>query len=94
VSDWSLYLVTDPKLGGGAEQVPDIVNAAVRGGVSVVQLRDKDASDEVFARRAAQLKDTVADRVPLFVNDRVETAVGLHDRTVGRDPGPPRCSRP
>ncbi|MGO2516372.1 MAG: thiamine phosphate synthase, partial [Corynebacterium variabile] len=73
----------------GPAHVPGIVDAAVRGGVSVVQLRDKDATDEVVTQRAAQLKDTLADRVPLFVNDRVETAVelGLHLH-IGQDDMP------
>lgn len=94
MNDWSLYLVTDPQLGGGPAQVPVIVDAAVRGGVSVVQLRDKDATDEVVTQRAAQLKDTLADRVPLFVNDRVETAVelGLHLH-IGQDDMPYRTAR-
>lgn len=78
--DWSLYLVTDPQLGGGPELVPTVVDAAVRGGVSVVQLRDKDADGETFTARAAALAEAVADRVPLFVNDRIATAaaLGLH----------------
>lgn len=42
-TDWTLYLVTDPDLGGGPERVPEIVDKAVKGGVSVVQLRDKHA---------------------------------------------------
>ncbi len=89
MNDWSLYLVTDPQLGGGPAHVPGIVDAAVRGGVSVVQLRDKDATDELVTQRAAQLKDTLADRVPLFVNDRVKTAVelGLHLH-IGQDDMP------
>lgn len=94
MSDWSLYLVTDPHLGGGPAQVPGIVDAAVRGGVSVVQLRDKDASAEMFTRRAAQLKQVVDDRVPLFVNDRVDTAVelGLHLH-IGQGDMPYRTAR-
>lgn len=42
-TDWTLYLVTDPALGGGPERVPEIVDKAVKGGVSVVQLREKHA---------------------------------------------------
>lgn len=80
MTDWSLYLVTDPRLGGGPDRVPATVDAALRGGVSVVQLRDKDASAEEFTDRASELAADVDGRAPLFVNDRVETAVdlGLH----------------
>ncbi|WP_334145103.1 thiamine phosphate synthase, partial [Corynebacterium nuruki] len=73
--DWSLYLVTDPVLGGGPDRVPAIVDAAVAGGVSIVQLRDKTADATTFTARAARLRDLLAGRgVPLFVNDRIPTA--------------------
>lgn len=79
-TDWSLYLVTDPALGGGPDRVPGIVDAALRGGVSVVQLRDKSAGAREFTTRAAELAHVIDGRAPLFVNDRVDTAVelGLH----------------
>ncbi|QGU07352.1 Hydroxymethylpyrimidine/phosphomethylpyrimidine kinase [Corynebacterium occultum] len=79
--DYSLYLVTDPQLGGGPGKVADIVERAIAGGVSVVQLRDKEATAAEFLERALELKAvTDAQGVPLFVNDRVEVAVelGLH----------------
>lgn len=85
--DWRLYLVTDPWLGGGPEAVPDIVYEAVRGGVGVVQVRDKDCDDEEFARRAAAVAEAAhragaeaGREVPVFVNDRAEVAreLGLH----------------
>lgn len=80
-TDWSLYLVTDPALGGGRDAVADVVRQAVAGGAGVVQLRDKTLDDDAFARRAAELADVLAGTgVPLFVNDRVEVArrLGLH----------------
>lgn len=74
--DWSLYLVTDPDLAGGRENVVRIVKEAVRGGVSVVQLRDKEASDEQIEHTARELLAVLGD-VPLFINDRVEVAAKL-----------------
>lgn len=68
--DWTLYLVTDPDLAGGRDNVVPIVQEAVRGGVTVVQLRDKEASDEQIERTARELLDVLGD-VPLFINDRV-----------------------
>ena len=44
MTDWTLYLVTDPDLAGGPDNVPHIVSQAISGGVSVVQLRDKRAT--------------------------------------------------
>lgn len=83
--DWSLYLVTDPHLGGGREQVADIVACAIDGGVTVVQLRDKTATDDQF-RRATEDILTVSGDVPVFVNDRVDIAVefGTHVH-IGQD---------
>mgnify|MGYP000997501891 CR=1 FL=1 len=74
--DWSLYLVTDPDLAGGRDNVVRIVKEAVRGGVSVVQLRDKEASDEQIEHTARELLAVLGD-VPLFINDRVEVAAKL-----------------
>lgn len=82
--DWSLYLVTDPRLGGGPDVVPRKVYEAVLGGVTVVQFRDKSAPDVEFARRALAVaaavdsaSETTGRRVPLFVNDRVRIAADL-----------------
>lgn len=76
--DWSLYLVTDPELGGGPDRVVDIVTRAVAGGVTVVQLRDKHATDAEIEATALALLDAVD--VPVFLNDRVEVArrLGCH----------------
>ncbi len=79
--DWSLYLVTDPVLGGGPQNVPDIVAAAIAGGVGVVQLRDKTTDDASLIAQAHLLKEICdAHGVPLFINDRLDVAleVGTH----------------
>lgn len=86
-TDWRLYLVTDPYLGGGRDAVPGIVAEAVRGGVGVVQVRDKECDDDEFATRAAAVAEAasragseVGREVPVFVNDRAIVAreLGLH----------------
>ncbi len=81
MTDFSLYLVTDPHLGGGPERVAGIVEQAIDGGVTVVQLRDKDADEQTFRERAVEIKQ-VCDRlgVPLFLNDRFAIAqeLGCH----------------
>ncbi|MDI4660163.1 MULTISPECIES: thiamine phosphate synthase [Cobetia] len=89
--DLSLYLVTDPSL--CAERgLEATVMAAVRGGVSVVQLRDKHASDEEMIAQAIRLKALLDEyEVPLIINDRIEVALasgadGLH---IGQSDGDP-----
>lgn len=93
-TDWRLYLVTDPHLGGGQDAVPGIVAEAVRGGVGVVQVRDKECDDDEFAAHAAAIAaaadraaSEVGRRVPVFVNDRLEVAreLGLHLHIGQRD---------
>ena len=81
--DLSLYLVTDAALCSdyGLEQT---VEAAVNGGVTVVQLRDKHASDAQMAAQAKRLKELLTGTgVPLIINDRLQVALesqadGLH----------------
>lgn len=81
--DLSLYLVTDATLchDVGLEQT---VEAAVNGGVTIVQLRDKHASDAQMIAQAKQLKAVLAGTgVPLIINDRLQVALesqadGLH----------------
>ncbi|AZB58834.1 thiamine phosphate synthase [Cereibacter sphaeroides] len=76
----SVYFVTPD----GAEGLEQLVAAAVRGGATLVQLRDKHRSDAELiplARRLVAALD--AQGVPLIVNDRIEVvlasgAAGLH----------------
>jgi thiamine-phosphate pyrophosphorylase len=80
--DPTLYLVTDPELASGRALV-DVVAAAVRGGVTLVQLRDKRAGGRDLLDAARALKAVLDPmRVPLIVNDRADVAhaagVGCH----------------
>jgi thiamine-phosphate pyrophosphorylase len=73
--DPSLYLVTDPALGRG-RPLADIVAAAVRGGVTLVQLRDKAAGGRALLEQARALIALLTPQgVPLIVNDRVDVAL-------------------
>ncbi|MBL8589027.1 MAG: thiamine phosphate synthase, partial [Methylobacteriaceae bacterium] len=74
-SVYRLCLVTDRPLAGGRPLV-DIVGAAVRGGVSMVQLREKSADTRAFLEEARALKALLAGTgVPLMINDRVDIAL-------------------
>lgn len=73
--DLSLYLVTDRGLSAG-RKMEDIVEAAVCGGVTAVQLREKEASTRRFYEQAVRLKDVLRSyHVPLIINDRVDIAL-------------------
>lgn len=70
-----LHLVTDSALCGGRDLL-SVVGAAVRGGVSCVQLREKTLGTRAFVERARALKAMLAPLgVPLIVNDRLDVAL-------------------
>jgi thiamine-phosphate pyrophosphorylase len=72
--DYSLYLVTDRRLAGN-RPLETIVAAAVRGGVTCVQLREKDCTSREFIARALALKkQLISAQIPLIINDRVDIA--------------------
>jgi thiamine-phosphate pyrophosphorylase len=73
--DWSLYLVTDRPLSLG-RPIEETVLAAVDGGVTAVQLREKECSTREFIALARKLKKLLAPRgIPLLINDRVDVAL-------------------
>lgn len=93
--DLSLYLVTDRSLALG-RPLEQVVEEAVKGGVSMVQLREKDCSSLEFYKLALSLKRCLqAYKVPLIINDRLDIALacdagGLH---LGHSDLPPMVAR-
>lgn len=70
-----LYLVTDRGLCGGRD-LCEIVRAAAAGGVTMVQLREKDIDTRTFVEEALALKGVLAPLgIPLIINDRVDIAL-------------------
>lgn len=70
-----LYLVTDRGLARG-RRIEDIVAEAVEGGVTMVQLREKDIDTRCFIDLALMLKQVLKPAgVPLIINDRVDVAL-------------------
>lgn len=56
----------------------DVVLQAVRGGVSVVQLREKEASTRDFIETAQRMKVLLSPfDVPLIINDRIDVALAV-----------------
>ena len=90
-----VYLVTDRPL-AGARSLPDLIADAIRSGVTVVQLREKNASSREFYELAAAVH-RVTNRlgVPLIINDRVDImlAVGAEGVHIGSDDLPPERVR-
>ncbi|MEG2203917.1 MAG: thiamine phosphate synthase [Oscillospiraceae bacterium] len=70
-----LYAVTD-RTWLGDQPLAVRVEQALRGGVTCVQLREKELEDEAFLAEAVEIK-AICKRyhVPFFINDRVDLAI-------------------
>ncbi len=72
-----LYLVTDEAACLGRDFFW-VVEEAVKGGVTMVQLREKSLSTRAFIDRAERLKSLLETyNVPLIINDRVDVALAV-----------------
>jgi len=88
-ADYSLYLVTDstPAILGNKD-LGHVVGAALEGGVTVVQYRDKSSDTGVLIDTAKELHALTREHnVPLLINDRVDVAlaVGAEGVHIGQD---------
>jgi thiamine-phosphate pyrophosphorylase len=90
--DPTLYLVTDTAL-SAPRPVADVVRAAVAGGVTAVQVRDKTASRRDLLALTRAVQAALADRpdIALWVNDAVDVALlaGVDGVHLGQDDLPP-----
>lgn len=75
--DLSLYLATDRNLSQGRATV-DIVRAAVAGGVTCVQLREKNCGTREFVDEARTVRALLTGTgVHLIINDRIDVALAV-----------------
>lgn len=73
-----LYAVTD-RAWVGKQSLAEQVAAALRGGVTCVQLREKELDEEQFLREAEEIFTLCKRyRVPFFINDNVALALRCH----------------
>ena len=75
--DYSLYLVTN-STNKRDQEFLNIIEDALKGGVSLVQIREKELELVPFYEKALKVKKlTDKYNVPLIINDRVSIAIGL-----------------
>ncbi len=76
-TDFTLYLVTDRRW-LGEKTLWDGVEEAIRGGATLVQLREKEISSKEYFELAQRVKE-VTDRhgIPLIINDRIDIALAI-----------------
>jgi thiamine-phosphate pyrophosphorylase len=75
--DYTLYMVTDRTL-MGTKTLEACVEQALAGGVTLVQLREKQLDTEAFIALGKRIKclcDSYG--VPLVINDRLDVALGV-----------------
>ncbi|HDT14391.1 MAG TPA: thiamine phosphate synthase [Candidatus Aminicenantes bacterium] len=73
--DYSLYLVADADYAAG-RGLAGLIEAAVEGGVTLVQLRAKSLAGGAFVRLGLAVAARLATKgIPLLVNDRVDIAL-------------------
>ena len=93
--DLLLYLCTDRVLALG-RTVVGAVEAAIEGGVTMVQLREKDSSTRTFYDMALAVQAvTKSYHIPLVINDRLDIAlaVGAEGLHIGQSDLPLRAAR-
>lgn len=75
--DYSIYLVTDRDL-MSTETLEEAVEEAIKGGCTLIQLREKDCSSLDFYNTAVNVKK-ITDKynVPLLINDRLDIALAV-----------------
>jgi thiamine-phosphate pyrophosphorylase len=73
--DLRLNAIVDPERAGG-HQLADLAARCVRGGATLVQLRDKRSETRALIEEARAIKRALkASAVPFLVNDRVDVAM-------------------
>ena len=93
--DYSVYLVTDHR-DKTDEEFLNIIEEAIRGGTTIVQLREKTASTKDFYQLALKVKEiTRKYDVPLLINDRIDIAIAIDSEGVhiGQDDMPADIAR-
>jgi thiamine-phosphate pyrophosphorylase len=76
--DYSLYLVTDRDL-MSSPTLEESVRSAIRGGCTLVQLREKSAPSREFYETALSVKAvTDSYNIPLIINDRLDIALAAN----------------
>ena len=74
LTNWKLYVITD-SLFTTSQHLADRVSEAINGGASVIQLRDKRATDDqLISLSKSILTISKPKNVPLIINDRIRVA--------------------
>ena len=93
--DYSLYLVTDRGY-IGERKLSNVIKESVEGGVTIVQLREKESLTREFIDRAHEIQTVLKKHnIPLIINDRIDVAMAVQADGVhlGQDDMPVELAR-
>lgn len=72
----TLYLVTEESV--STDSLLTVVEQAIKGGATIVQLREKNSSAKDFYEKAKSLKGLLDYyQIPLIINDRIDIAIAV-----------------
>lgn len=94
-ADIRLHAILDPSRTAG-RSLADLARAAIAGGATILQYRDKDAPTWTMVARTREILDAASGSgVPVIVNDRVDVALaaGAHGVHVGQEDMHPEDAR-
>lgn len=76
--NWKLHLIADKET-AGEKDILKIIKQAVKGGVTVVQLRAKTLSTREFFELGKKVFDCLKSKgIPFIINDRIDIALALN----------------
>ena len=76
--DLLLYAVTDRRWLADGETLYQVVEQAIDGGVTFVQLREKELAKDLFLEEAKEIKKLCnARKIPFVINDSVDIALAM-----------------
>ncbi|MDW8801892.1 thiamine phosphate synthase [Clostridium sp. A1-XYC3] len=93
--DYSLYLITDRSFLKG-RSLKTVVEDSILGGVTMVQVREKNISTREFFKVALEVKEVTDHyKIPLIINDRIDIAQAINADGVhlGQDDMPLKIAR-
>ncbi|KAL0476297.1 thiamine-phosphate diphosphorylase, partial [Acrasis kona] len=83
--DWRLYLVADSTIKNKDHSIESIIQSALKGGITALQLREKTLSTQRFIEHARKIKSIVDNFnsenkkfIPLIINDNVDVALSIN----------------
>lgn len=75
--DYSLYLITDREI-ISEKGLSNVVDFAIQGGVTAVQLREKKLDTKNFVELGKEIKKILDKKsIPLIINDRLDVALAV-----------------